>query len=204
MLDPRIIDEAYNELNNAPLNESSPVLIIESDDKEYDMKKVKKLVNDISSLLHKFDDIEDKESMSDIMIAVQKSVVKMVDELKTEVCSTKKKEDAKEDDDEKDDDKEKKSKDDEKKDEDKDDKGDEDGSEEADKDEKENDNDDEEKAEEVTNMLKMFPTTESITSPQGVEYLIVEANIKKSTVKDLLTGEQFKIDTDILKKWKNS
>ena len=52
-------------------------------------------------------------------------------------------------------------------------------------------------------MPKLFPT-ESIVSPQGKEYIILEVNKKKSLVRDALIGETFKINNDILKKWKNS
>lgn len=216
MLDPRIIEEAYDEIQYSykRLDESGLVIESESNDKKPEVDKIKKLVNNISSLLHKFDDIEDKDSISDIISAVNKSIVKMVDQLTSIVNDVKEEkndegDDKKTDSDSKDtkdssDNKDRPDDDDSDKDNDeKDSKKDEDDDKVKDKYDDKYDDKKDDKKEEESQMLKLFPT-ESVTSPQGIEYTILEVNEDKSLLKDIANGEKFKIDNKILKKWKSS
>jgi len=60
----------------------------------------------------------------------------------------------------------------------------------------------EEVKEDGPEILKLFPT-EEVISPQGVNYTIIEINENKALLQDP-HGEQFKIETNTLKKWKSN
>jgi len=190
MLDSRIIDEAYNEINILQIKEEidSPKEEIKLDPK---FERIKKLVSDIQNMIYRIQDSytdeygkEDNDLRDEMKKSLNKTMYKMVDRLKDILENNEEKKDEGEE--KKDEGEEKKEEGEEKKDE---------GEEKKDEDKEE------EKKEEESNLFKLFPT-ESVISPQGKEYKIIEVNEHKSLIEDN-SGDKFKVDTNILKMWKN-
>lgn len=202
MFDAQIINEAYDELNEEGLAKIAPEEKYE-DKRDPKIERIRKLVSDIQGILYKIEDSaydqefgkEDDDIRDEMKKSLTKTMVKMVDRLKEVVGEDPKKKDKEED-------KEEDSKDEESEDEEDDDEEDKEDKEE-DKEETEKELEKNSKEEIVSQIMKLFPT-ESVKSPQGKEYAIVEINEEKSLLKDIASGENFKIDTNILRKWKNN
>jgi len=201
MIDANIINEAYNELNPI-LKEDGEVAVAPTPEVKKDPKleRIRKLVNDISNIIYKLQDTEydkgvgkeDDDIRDEMKKSMSKAMYKMVKRLKGILDGDDKGEDKEED---------KKEEKEEKK-EDKEDEEEEDKEEEEDDENEEEDDKDDKKEE--GNFMKLFPTTENITSPQGKKYIVLEANENKSLIKDIQSGEKFSIETNILLKWKNN
>ena len=220
MIDPSIIEEAYTELNEVKEIKSKSIkeekliykprkiqeseayqqFLIENpvymskDDIEVErdpvIERMRKLINDIQSMLFKLDDnVYDKEAgkedddiRDEMKAAMKTSILKMIERLE-EVAKKEWKEEAEEE-------------------------AEEEVEEEAEKEveeeeaEKEVEKEEEEVKEDGPEILKLFPT-ESVISPQGVNYTIIEINENKALLQDP-HGEQFKIETNTLKKWKSN
>ncbi len=209
MINPDIINEAYNELNE-DITEVVAKDTVEEKKRDPKIERIKKLVNDISGLLYKLEDNpydvefgkEDDDIRDEMKKTISKTIVKMVDRLKDIVSGEAKdgkKEEEKED---KEEDKKDKEDDDKEEDDKEDDKKDKEEDKEDDKEENDEDDEDKKTEQKGPEMLKLFPT-ESVISPQGKKYIIIEMNDDKSLLKDS-DGENFKIDTDILRNWKNN
>ncbi len=225
MIDPSIIEEAYTELNEVKEIKSKSIkeekliykprkiqeseayqqFLIENpvymskDDIEVErdpvIERMRKLINDIQSMLFKLDDnVYDKEAgkedddiRDEMKAAMKTSILKMIERLE-EVAKKEWKEEAEEEaEEEVEEEAEEEA---------------EEEVEEEEEDEKEEEKEEEEVKEDGPEILKLFPT-ESVTSPQGINYTIIEINENKALLQDP-HGEQFKIETNTLKKWKSN
>jgi len=166
MLDPKIVNEAYDEINISQLKED----VDGGQPKEMNtpkldpkIERIRKLISDIQNIIYKLQDEyddkygkEDNDLRDEMKKALSKTMYKMVDRLKDVL---------------------------------------------EDKEDKEEDKKEEKEDKKESNFFKLFPT-ESVISPQGKEYKIIEINENKSLIEDG-NGEKFKVDTNILKMWKN-
>jgi hypothetical protein len=224
MIDISILEEACNELENDELKgktitedcgesccsncEKKPPV-----DKKYE--RVRLLINDISSMCYSlqgnsYDDKdygkEDDDLRNELKAKQADLLYKSISRLKEIFDGDLKKEEKKDDDkkEEKDDDK----KDDVKEDDDKKKEDEDSDKKDDDKEEKKDDDkekDDDKKPKETNDISKLFANLskdESITSPKGETFSIIDLNEERSVVKNIKTGEKFTVENSVLLKWK--
>lgn len=209
MIDPSIIEEAYSELNIPILKEGilpPEDIKIVNVNKDHVLERMKKLIFDIQSMLQRIDDSdnndgeddyseEDDDIRDEMKTALKTSIMKMIERFEAIANKAWKEESEEVEKEGEDGDDE----DDEDNDEDEDD---EDNDEDENNEDNDEDDEDDEKKDNEPGVLTLFHT-ESITSPLGINYTIIETNENKSLLKDP-QGETFKIGNDVLRKWKSN